>query len=686
MSITTSKELFINMKDIPEWNPRKPYYEQSKDVLDFFSEERKKLIYGTNIGGFFVHPLLYWHINYFKTPIPIREKGVQKEVIMVAPLDDNIMYITDTYQQAEKEDKGMCVFGTRGFTKSTFIGSLASWLGTTKENGAVMIVGGNDDDLGVISSMIQTGVERVHPAFHLPRLKSDWKSEVEFGMMENDRTKIIHSRFDIRNADSNKKSSSEKGAGQNPVGFVADEIGKWEPIKLLQSAIPSFMTPHGAKLVHFLSGTGGNTELSKDAKTIMQNPEEFRLLMLNRDRLDRGVPEEALTWKDTKDKDFCTFVPAQMSYRLKVLKIPKKLSEYVGVKNSDLDKIKVMTTDWVGATKKIYENRSLMKKEESINKDRMYYPLRTDDCFLVESVNPFPSSVISRHIEFLETTGKVGKNVTLYREGTEYKYEFSNKKKSQVSHGGGVSDAPTIIFEEIPKELPQKYLYVGGHDGYKLDVSDTDSLGAHYIIKRRNMSPNEPCETISCSYTTRPEKMRTYLQGCEIMTKAWNAMVNMESIDAGFQHHLENKGIDRDYLCPAFSFTQKTSRSKTKLNSKYGLFPNSGNNTYRFNSLVDWAWEEHTIGLDAENNPIIKYSVEFIDDIDLLKEMLDYKKGNNVDRITAFSHALVYAQELDKDKIMPDREKKTAPTANELQKRAQLTRNSRYSGSKYKKY
>jgi len=450
--------------------------------------------------------------------------------------------------------------------------------------------------------------------------------------------------------------------------------------------LPSFQTEHGAKLVHILSGTGGNSELSKDAKKAMTNPSEYNLLMLNRDRLDRSVPEEALTWKKDKESTFCTFVPGQMSYRLAVPKLEKRLSDHLGIKNKDLDKIKIRTTDWVRATETLLKDRASKKKDSSIQKHKMYYPTVTGHCFLIDAVNPFPTAVIAKRIEYLENVGKIGKNVSLYRSEKGYKWEFSEKKRAEVSHGGGVSDAPIIMFQDIPETVPQKFVNVGGHDGYKIDVSETDSLGSTYIIRRRNLEPNEPCETIVACIATRPEKMKTFLVDSERMMIAYNAKTNMESIDVALQHHLETKGTQYEYLCPAFSFNQKTSNNKGALNSKFGLYPSVGNNRFRFNVLVDYAWSEHTMGLDEENNPIVKYGVEFIDCIDLLKEMLYYKPGVNVDRMTSFSHALVYARELDKENVQPERPKKSFNSAKDLLKKARLTRNSRYGSAGHKKY
>jgi len=325
-SILSSKEMFINMNKPPVYNPRKHYFEQSSDVIKFFEEEKSKITNGVYIGGFFVHPWLYYHLNYFKTPIPLKNK---EEKIMCPPLDDNFMYVVESYQQAEKEGKGLCLFGTRGFAKSTSLASLTSWLNTIRTNGVTSIVGGSDGDLQAISALLERHFNNVHPALQLPRLVTDWDSFVEFGLKEKTGHRYVHSQIAIRNVNRGSKKESEKSAGLSPVGYIMDEIGKFDCKGPLNAALPSFRTQYGQKLVHLLSGTGGNKELSQDAKDILSDPEAYDLLMMNWDRLDRSVPEEAITWTRSKKSNFAMFVPGQMSYRLSVEKENKKLSEFL---------------------------------------------------------------------------------------------------------------------------------------------------------------------------------------------------------------------------------------------------------------------------------------------------------------------------------------------------------------------
>lgn len=652
----SSSELFINIKNPPKWNPKKNYFDQSIDVLDFYLEEKRKITEGVTIGGYFIHPLLYWHMNFFKTPLPTEEK---KEKIMNPPLDDNFLYFIETYQEAEDKGLGVGLFGTRGATKTSIICSLTSWLNTTKPNGTTSIIGGNEGDLSNISKLLAVAFNEVNPALFIPQLISDWESHIELGIKEKDGFRLPHSHVSITNANKGTSKSSEKGAGLSPIGFVADEIGKWNPRGVLQSAIPSFQTEFGAKLVHLICGTSGNEELTKDARDIITNPQAYSLLPMNWERLNRITDPDEITWQRSYKEKFATFIPGQMAYRNKGLKkVDSNLESYLKVDNPTLSSIPVRVTDWKAANTLLSSNLNDYTKIEDKEKNRMYFPREIADVFITSATNPFPTSVIDAHIRMLEDTGKIGKDVNLYRSGSELKFEFSAKKRAAVSHGGGEADAPIIVFGEVPLTPPAKFTYVSGLDDYKLEQSDTDSLGAYYILKRRGLTFDSPCETIAASFTSRPFRHSDFHRTIETMLDGWNAVCCMEAVDVSFKQFLDTKNKAGQCLAPGISFSNSSQSNGYNGNTKYGIYPTVMNQRYMFDLVVDYCKEEHVLGIDDDGNQIIKLGVEYIEDIDLLKEMLNYKKGGNFDRLTAFMHALAYARELDKESVKPKVEKK----------------------------
>jgi hypothetical protein len=654
-SIFTSNEMFINIKNPPRWNPKKSFWDQDLETIDFYLNEKRKFTEGFTINGYFVHPWLYWHMNFFKTPVPTKlSTGEKKEILRSPDLDDNFLYLIDCYKEAEEKNLGLMLFGTRGFGKSLSLSSLITWLNTTKNNGVTSITGGSTPDLKSLGTLMQLGFTNVHPAFKLGILSADWEKSVEFGIKEDSQSKLFHSRISIVNADPSKKSSTEKGAGLSPIGYVLDEAGKFSFKEIYLSALPSFKANYGSKLVPILSGTSGNADLSKDAKDVLSNPEAFRLLPMDWDRLERNVDPEYITWERSKKDKFCTFVPGQMSYRLETERKDTKLSTFLGIKSKELDLINVKETDWKGATEQLKKELALFDKIEDIEKQRMYYPLEIADVFITSAHNPFPTSVIDKHVRLLEDTGKRnGRLVNLYKTNSLLKHEFSDKKLSDTSHKGGEADAPIQLFGELPSTPPEKYIFVSGLDDYKLDQSDTDSLGAFYIIKRRNLEPNTPCEVIQASYVSRPYRHQDFHKEIETLIEGYNSLCMMEAVDVSFKGYLDMKRKTEQLLAPSISFSNSVKNGKTKLNTTYGIYPTAGNKAYMFNLLIDWCKEEHVLGIDEEGNKIIKYGVEFIEDIDLLKEMLSYRKGGNFDRITAFMHALTYATELDKNNVMP---------------------------------
>lgn len=110
-----SKELYINMgNDIPLWNDLYSYGEQDDDVKQFWENEAMKLLNGVTINGVFIHPWLYWHINFWKMMIDVGDDRIPGN----SQLRDNEWMFAEFLKQAEEENKGIFMFGCRRFGKA----------------------------------------------------------------------------------------------------------------------------------------------------------------------------------------------------------------------------------------------------------------------------------------------------------------------------------------------------------------------------------------------------------------------------------------------------------------------------------------------------------------------------------------------------------------------------------------
>lgn len=100
--------------DIPLWNDLYSYEEQDNDVKQFWENEAMKLLNGVTINGVFIHPWLYWHINFWKMMIDVGDDRIPGN----SQLRDNEWMFAEFLKQAEEENKGIFMFGCRRFGKA----------------------------------------------------------------------------------------------------------------------------------------------------------------------------------------------------------------------------------------------------------------------------------------------------------------------------------------------------------------------------------------------------------------------------------------------------------------------------------------------------------------------------------------------------------------------------------------
>ena len=116
------KRFFINIpkKEVPDWNHTKHFWEQEKESLQFYIGEYNKIKKGFYVGDYFVHPWLYFHINFFKTNIPtLNDRGVIEEVVKNVDFRRTEWYFAEILKKAEEKKSGaIFLYGSRRIGKA----------------------------------------------------------------------------------------------------------------------------------------------------------------------------------------------------------------------------------------------------------------------------------------------------------------------------------------------------------------------------------------------------------------------------------------------------------------------------------------------------------------------------------------------------------------------------------------
>lgn len=693
--ISNSTEFFINIKNVPYYDPNKHYYEQKEDVIQFFEEERDKIENGVNIAGVYISPWLYWHINYFITDIPsVMLKGTpkynpKKPRIKTNPLlRDNELFFAECYEEAKSKNVGLFGFGTRRYSKTVQESSVLCWRTTIVENSESLVIGGDDGDLQKLTKSLEIGFSEVHPAFRLPRNNNDWSKLIQFGLKDKAGNRIPYSDVFIRNVNAGKDGSSEKTAGATPTAWIADEAGKFNCKAMYQAAIPSFQNPEGWALVPLLFGTGGNKILSADAQDMLLHPEANDILPMNWETLEKYVDEKDLvTWKKS---DFGIFFPAQMSFKEGLKKKETNLADFFQINDNILRNIELKITNWEESVKIIQRDRDKkLKDKTALNKEKMYYPIDPMECFLNRIDNPFPANEAQEHKEELIRLGNIGRpcEITKKQGTTNINIHFSDKEIAEFPFKGGNIDSPILIFENPPEDNLIDGTYVAGLDHYKHDKSSTESLGALYIFKRFVNINDEWANRVVASYCSRPETIDKFNTICEVLLEGYGAVCLQENADISFQQHLIRKHKADLLLAKGEEFAQKYVNPNSNQNNKFGLNPNPKNQQYILNLVINYCQEDIIIGEDENGLKITVKGVTRINDIALLDEIINFNYTGNFDRIISFGHSLAWALYLDSLNIMP--KPKINREDNEYRKQVrkqQLRNKSPYSYKKFNPY
>lgn len=617
-------------------------------------DDRFKVVYKSEYIISFVRRI-FWSMGYY------------------CVMDGDDMYISKTHNRLRISDidyygkyKATCIevdnkshqFLTTNFVVShntTIMSSLLQMNATMTIGLSHSVVGFSDSDLSNIGEYCEYGLDHVHPFFRINRTKTDWSSGVTLGKRMSNGVRDVHAIISIANINMGRKTSTQKTAGLTPATAIFDEVGKGPIKKPYTAAMPSYDTPYGWRLSPILAGTGGEVELSKDAQEMFSDPETYNLLVMDWDILNRRAMK-GKTWKERK---WAMFVPGQMANS--GVKRTIGLGDYLGKPDDKkLNKIKIDATDFEASTNKLNEERKKLSTKDRVayTSHTMFYPFTIDDCFLSSSQNLFPVEYAIKHKNDLLESGQYsGMLCDVFLEsGNKLGTTKSNKQLAGFPFSGGVIDAPVQIFEMPQSNRFDDFIYVSGSDPYKQAKSDTPSLGAFYVFKRRVGIRDPYAYRIVASYVSRPSSIDQFCRTCEVLQKGYGAICLMENADQMYEQYLNRKsGMPASFfLFAGEAIANKYVKAGSRQNSKLGLYPTPGNQNLLFSCVVDYCWQDFVIGYDDSTGlDITVKGIELIDDIALLDEIIQYKPGLNVDRIIAFGHALVLARYFDDNNYMP---------------------------------
>jgi hypothetical protein len=622
------KDWFINQKRIPD--------KDSDECKPFFDFHRELCLNGAMMGGVYINPFLYWHLNIWHTEVDvIDERGRIAQKYANPFLRDNEWLVTNEIDRAQQEKKGLVILGIRRFAKSVLEASYIAWGATFDENSQNIIAGLNAPDIKLITDKIDKGLNFIPEYWRWQRIEDNWKNQVTLGIKTKSGERIPFSSILIRNLD--EGNNEEAIAGTKPRKLIIDEIGKGNFLRGLQAAIPGFTTPYGWGCSPILTGTGGDMKKFQDAKSLMFDVDNFNFLTYNNAKDDKRVHG--------------LFIPAK--YRMEA-KEKSTLGAFLNEPaESDLYNVEMLVGDEERAKEITEKNLERLKKAGdriAYLKEKMYYPMEVDDIFLNEDTNIFDIESAKRQKTRLLQQERTGTPVILFSGENGIEHEFTDKLpiSNFPLKNSDTKDAPIVIYE-FPVENPPYGLYVAGVDPYRQGKSAySSSLGSVFIYKRMHEISGEKYQDMFvASYCARPDKKEIWEEQARLLIKYYNARTLCENDDISFIEYMKAKG-DAHYLERQPEWLKEIVPNTT-VKRDYGIHRSSDKIIEYLHTCLKKYMESVIFKETNEAGDTIRevLGVSKIFDPVLLEEIIQYNDSGNFDRIIAAELAIAQALKMD---------------------------------------
>lgn len=622
------KDWFINQKRLPD--------KDSLEYKPFFDFHKELCLNGCMMGGVYINPFLYWHLNIWHTEVDIiDDRGRITQKYANPLLRDNEWLVTNEIDRAQQDKKGLVILGIRRFAKSVLEASYIAWGATFDENSQNIIAGLNAPDIKLITDKIDKGLNFIPEYWRWQRIEDNWKNQITLGIKTRGGERIPFSSILIRNLD--EGNNEEAIAGTKPRKLIIDEIGKGNFLRGLQAAIPGFTTPFGWGCSPILTGTGGDMKKFMDAKSLMFDVANFNFLTYNNSKDEKRIHG--------------LFIPAKFRMEAKEEStLGAYLNEPIG---SDLYQVKMQVSNEEKAIQITNDNLERLKKagdRVAYLKEKMYYPMEVDDIFLNEDTNIFDIEAAKRQKFRLLQQERTGTPVVLFFDEDKIAHEFTDKLPitNFPLKNSDMKDAPVVIYE-FPVENPPYGLYVAGVDPYRQGKSAySSSLGAVYIYKRMHDITGEKYQDMFvASYVARPDNKDHWNEQARLLIKYYNARTLCENDDISFIEYMKSKGDA--HLLERQPEWLKEIVPNTTVKREYGIHRSADKIIDYLHTCLKKYIETPIFVEKNDKGEVIKevLGVSKIFDPVLLEEVIQYNDQGNFDRIIAAELAIAQALKMD---------------------------------------
>jgi len=424
------------------------------------------------------------------------------------------------------------------------------------------------------------------------------------------------------------KDNPEKAVGKSgELGFF-EEAGKFPGlIEAWEACRPSYEQGKYTTGTMIAYGTGGTEGADYEGlEELFFNPENYNVLPIENQ------------WDTGTESNTCGFfVPAYVNY--------EGFIKDNGVSQKD-------------AAREYLEQEREKKQEgddpRGYNKHVAQFPftpreatMRVDNNILPTSeLNAQLSKVISKGLHNsltagrLSRTGEDGEIEFNLDESVNPIFKFPTPKDTDRRGGVVIKQSP---YEGENGKVPNNMYFIC-HDPYAHDGSpEGSSLGAAYVIKRKNPIDLSYANCPVASYVGRPARQDDYNRNLFMLAEYYNAKIAFENNRGNVMEYAKNNNL-LQYLHEKPDIQESRQRTRSRTTRKYGMGMNSKSDKNQAEVYIrDWLLEEYAKSPDGERKLVLNKIL----DPALLKELANYNKDGNFDRVSALMIGMYYLKQLE---------------------------------------